>query len=194
MADYIVNLLSGILPASISCGWVQLAVAVPVLLVYRRLRINRWRDILKSSIEYHKYHLYSLSRGSSNDSKSRELAQSLLWCVTKQLPDELKNGRGGAALLNSMAGNKTSINTCGTVFYECAKNYQTIEPVIYKLNITLISTLYRIFIIESPLSVIGILHNDLLLIIHFLKRTNSGSGRLYLDLNSDLCKKTNNLL
>lgn len=189
MADYIINYLSGIFPASISCGWVQLAVAVPVLLVYRRLRINRWREILKSSLEYHKFHLYSLSRGNSNDSKSRELAQSLLWGITKQLPEEIKNGRGGIALLNSMAGNKTSINTCGTVFYECAKNHHAIDPIIYKLNITLISTLYRIFILESPFSVIGIIHNDLLLVIHFLKRTESGSGRLFLDLNRDLHRK-----
>ncbi len=152
------------------------------LLIYKNFRIHSWRRILKESIEYHKLHLFSLNKDSSLKQNSRELAQSLLWGITKQLPLDLKDGKGARALLNSFSGNKTSLNTCGTVFYECAKNHKSTDITICRLNNTLISTLYRIFIIESSFSIIGLIYFDFKLFTSFLIKTRSNTGSFFLEM------------
>lgn len=152
------------------------------LLIYKKLRIGRWRAILKRSIEYHKFHLASLSKDPSMNEKSRELAQALLWSVTKQLPLDLEGGKGGKALWRSFLGDKTSLNTCGTVYYQCARNYRFIDRIIIKLNDTLISTFYRIYLLESYLSILVIMYMDFTLLIYMITRPESGTGRLYLEM------------
>ena len=165
--------------------WGVYAVLILSLLAYRKIRLGRWRKILKRSVEYHQFHLASISKDPAMSEKSRELAQALLWGVTKQLPLDLQNGKGGNALWRSFIGDKTSLNTCGTVYYQCARNFRFIDTIILKLNDTLISTFYRIYLLESYFSIIAILYMDFTLIIYMITRPESGTGRLYLEMRSD---------
>jgi hypothetical protein len=158
------------------------------LFVYRKLRLGRWREILKRSVDYHKFHLASISKDHSMDEKTRELAQAMLWGVTKQLPTDLENGRGGNALWRSFLGDKTSLNTCGTVYYQCAMNVRSIDRIIIKLNDTLISTFYRIYLLESYLSFLAILYMDFTLIFYIASKPQGGTGRLYLEMLGEIKK------
>ena len=157
-------------------------VIIIILILYRKLRISKWRKILRDSIEYHNFHLSSLMKDSTVSEKTRELSQALFWSITKQLPLELKTGKGGKALLRSFFGDKTALNTCGTVFYQCARNFRNTEDIIIKLNDTLMSTIYRIYLLESYVSIPAILYMDFMLIINQIIKPKSGPGRLYLEL------------
>ena len=169
--------------------WGIYLVVILFLLVYRKLRLGRWREILKRSVDYHKFHLASISKDPSMDEKTRELAQAMFWGVTKQLQIDLENGRGGKALWRSFLGDKTSLNTCGTVYYQCAMNVRSIDRIIIKLNDTLISTFYRIYLLESYLSFLAILYMDFALFFYMASKPQSGTGRLYLEMLEEI-KKT----
>jgi len=169
-------------------GWLIFIAVIILLFLYRRFRARRWKYILKASIKYHKFYLTDISNDPSIDRNSRDLAHSLLWGITKQLPLDIKEGKGGVALYNSLSGKKTSLNTCGTVFYECAKNHKTMDPTVFSLTNTLISTIYRIFILESHLSVFGLLYYDINLLYNYAINSVRGSGRLYLDLTKKITK------
>ena len=121
-------------------------------------------------------------KDSAVSEKSRELSHALFWSITKQLPLDLESGKGGKALWRSFFGDKTSLNTCGTVFYQCANNFRNTDPVIIKLNDTLMSTIYRIYLLESYASILAILYMDLALLINKIIRPKAGPGRLYLEL------------
>lgn len=162
------------------------AAIVIILMVYRKFRTVKWRSILNESLEYHKFHLTSISKDPQVKQGSREMAHSLMWGITKQLPLDIKDGRGGRALVNSFRGSKTSLNTCGTVFYECAKNRRVMDETIFKLNNTLTSSLVRIFMLESPLSIFGLLYNDINLLTYMLFKADSGIGRFYYNMNRNL--------
>ncbi len=157
---------------------------IVLLLLYRRLRRSRWRKILGSSLDYHRFHLGMISGDKDKNGKFRELAQALLWAVNKQLADDLtrSKGRGGPVLLRSFLGDKTCVNTCGTVFYESARNYRSIDEMIVKLNDTLISTFYRILLLESMLAPVALIYMDLRLLISFITRPETGTGRLYREM------------
>lgn len=170
-----------ILPWIAACG-----VIAALLLLYRSLRIRQWRRILKESVEYHRYHLSSISGDPSAGQASREMAQSMLWSVNRQLPLDMKDGNGMRALINSFRGRKTSLNTCGTVFYECVKNHRVMDQEIFKLANTLISTLCRIFILESSASVIGLLYNDINLAVYLFTGSGSGTGRFYYNMKKEI--------
>lgn len=163
--------------------WIIIAALILSLLIYRKLRLGRWRKILKNSVEYHRFHLTSISRDASRNEKERELAQALLWAATKQLPSDINRGKGGKALWLSFLGNKTALNTCGTAYYQCASNYRYIDSIIIKLNDTLISTFYRIYLLESYLSIAAILYMDLTLLYYMISRPESGTGKLYLEMS-----------
>jgi hypothetical protein len=157
-------------------------VVIIILILYRKLRISKWRKILRNSIEYHKFHLSSLMKDSTVSEKSRELSQALFWSITKQLPIDLESGKGGKALWRSFLGDKTSLNTCGTVFYQCARNFRNTDSIIIKLNDTLMSTIYRIYLLESYVSIPAILYMDFALLINQIIKPKGGPGRLYLEL------------
>jgi len=160
-------------------------VIIIILFLYRKLRISKWRKVLRNSIEYHKFHLVSLTKDSTVSEKSRELSQALFWSITKQLPVDLKSGSGGKALLRSFFGDKTSLNTCGTVFYQCANNFRNTDSIIIKLNDTLMSTIYRIYMLESYFSIPAILYMDLTFLISKIVKPKSGPGRLYLEMTKE---------
>ncbi|NLV68589.1 MAG: hypothetical protein GXY14_13040 [Spirochaetes bacterium] len=156
------------------------------LLLYRLLRKKRWQRILSASLDYHRYHLAMLAAGRGSDEKSRSLYQAMLWAINKQLADDLNRagGKGGLVLFKSLAGDKTCINTCGTVFYESARNYSFIESNVIKLNGTLVSTLYRIVLLESMLAPFALIYMDLRLLAAFITKPGSGTGRLYKEMFS----------
>ncbi len=165
--------------------WGFYTAVIFTLLIYRKLRLGRWRRILKRSVEYHIFHLSSVSKDPAVDEKSRELAQALFWGVTKLLPLDIEGGRGGKALMRSFLGDKTALNTCGTVYYQCARNYRYIDRIIIKLNDTLVSTFYRIYLLESYLSIIAILYMDFTLLVYMITRPESGTGRLFLEMRGE---------
>jgi hypothetical protein len=124
-------------------------------------------------------------KDSTVSEKSRELSQALFWSITKQLPAELESGKGGKALWGSLIGDKTSLNTCGTVFYQCARNFRNTDDIIIKLNDTLMSTIYRIYLLESYVSIPAILYMDFMLLINQIIKPNGGPGRLYRELRKE---------
>lgn len=160
------------------------------LVLYRLVRRGWWRKILGASMDYHRFHLGMLTGGRDTNEKSRSLYQAMLWAVNKQLPDDLKRarGRGGMVLFMSFAGDKTCINTCGTVFYETARNYSFIDESVIRLNDTLLSTFYRILFLESMLAPFALIYMDLRLLISFITRPGSGTGRLYREMLSEIKK------
>ena len=155
--------------------------AIFSILIYWRLRIRRWRKILKKSVDYHIFHLASISRDSSIDETSRGLAQALLWGASKQLPLDIA-GRGGRALWRSFRGDKTSLNTCGTVYYHCVMNMRSIDKMVIRLNDTLLSTFYRIYLLESFLSFAAVLYMDFTLAYYLLAKPETGTGRLFREM------------
>jgi len=155
-----------------------------LLYLYGRLRKRWWRRILASAIDYHRFHLSAIQSDRSIDEKTREYATALQWAINKQLPDDLKKG-GGVTLWLSFVGSKTSLNTCGTVFYDAARYARFIDLKIIKLNDTLLSTFYRIFLIESIFFPFAIPVLDLLFIISFIKKPQSGPARLYLEMSKN---------
>jgi len=174
--------------------WCTYALVILLLMSYRKIRIGRWREILGNSVEYHKFHLSAIVRDSSTDEKSRELAQALFWGVTRQLQSDIEGGRGGKALWRSFIGDKTALNTCSSVYYECSRYFRFIDVIIIKLNDTLISTLYRIFLLESYFSVIALFYMDLTLLYYKVTRPESGTGRLYLEMRGGIKNPENNTL
>lgn len=185
IAGFLKNIFELLVNNPLVKEWGIYAVVIILLLLYRKLRLGRWRSILKSSVEYHKSHLAAISKDPSMSEKSRELAQALLWGATRQLSIDLKNGKGGAALWRSFLGDKTALNTCGTVYYQSARNYMYIDQIIIKLNDTLISTFYRIYFLESRLSIAAILYLDITLLLYLITRPESGTGRLYLEMRRE---------
>jgi hypothetical protein len=182
MTEFIDNLFYYIKNIPYPNNLIFCLVIIIAFVLYRKLRISRWRKILRNSIEYHKFHLSSLMKDSTVSEKSRELSQALFWSITKQLPVDLESGRGGKALWRSFWGDKTSLNTCGTVFYQCAKNFRNTDAIIIKLNDTLMSTIYRIYMLESYASIPTILYMDLTLLMNQIIKPKAGPGRLYLEM------------
>jgi len=162
--------------------WGGYIAVIVILLAYRKLRLGRWRTMLKNSVEYHKFHLASVSKDPTMNEKTRELAQALFWAVSRQLNDDIAGGKGGTALWRSFAGEKTALNTCSTVYYQCARNYMYIDECIMKLNGTLLSTFYRIYLLESYFSIASILYMDINLLVCMITRPAGGTGRLYLEM------------
>lgn len=155
------------------------------LSAYWKLRIKRWRSILNASLDYHKFHLSAIAGDKNIDEKTREFAQALSWAVTRQLKDDLKNSGGGRALWSSFVGEKTALNTCGTIFYESSRYVRFIDRRIIKLNDTLLGTFYRIYFIESLLSPVALVFMDILLVISLISRPESGPGRLYVEMRKE---------
>lgn len=167
---------------------------VILLVLYRLLRKKRWQQILGASLDYHRFHLGMLMADRETNEKCRSLYQAMLWAVNKQLSDDLKrtNGKGGMVLFLSFAGNKTCINTCGTVFYESARNYNFIDRNVIRLNDTLISTFYRILLLESILAPVALVYMDIRLLAGFITRPESGTGRLYREMRAGIKKSRQN--
>lgn len=92
------------------CGYTEYIIYISAILTiiffYKRTGTRRWRRIHKESIEYHKFHLSSITKDSSIKQNSRELAGSMLWVITKQLSFDINEGKGGHAILNSLSGKK----------------------------------------------------------------------------------------
>lgn len=161
-----------------------------LLLVYRFSRRERWRAILGESLEYHRFHLSQRNSDKNTSEKAREMYQALLWAVNKQLKDDLarSGGKGGPVLWRSFLGDKTCLNTCGTVFYESAKNYRFVDETLIKLNDTLISTFYRILMLESILSPLALVYMDVMLLWSIIRKPAAGTGRLYREMLSGVKK------
>lgn len=183
--DLLENALYYLINIPVIKEWWRYAVFVLFLVLYRKLRLGRWRKILKRSVDYHRFHLSSIAKDSSADEKTRELAQALLWGVTKLLPLDLEKGKGGKALWRSFLGDKTALNTCGTVYYQCARNIRYIDKTILRLNDTLLSTFYRIYLLESNMSYISIFYMDFSLLFSMITKPQSGTGRLYLEMRAE---------
>lgn len=167
-------------------GFGIFAVILVLLMIYKKIRIGLWRKILKNSIEYHKFHLSSINMDSNVNQSSRDLAHSMLWGVTKQLPLDIKDGKGGRALFNSYLGMKTSLFTSSRVFYECINNYKNMDVTIFKLSNTLISTICRIFILDSFFSILGLLYCDITLLIYTISGYDLGMGRFYFNMKREI--------
>lgn len=156
--------------------------------IYSIIRVGRWRKILLSALEYHRSHLEMIMSDPSVDVKNKELAQAMVWAITRQMPDDLKNKGGGAALFRSFSGQKTALNTCGTIFYDIARNFRFIDKRIIKLNSTLTSTFYRVFFIESFVSGIALLFMDIFMLRSIVLKPAGGSARLYYEMRRELKK------
>lgn len=152
---------------------------------YGKLRRGWWRRILGASLDYHKFHLAAIQSDRGIDEKTREFSMALLWAINKQLSSDLKNG-GGQALWNSFLGQKTSLNTCGSIFYEASRYTRFIDSRIVKLNDTLLSTFYRIFFIESLFYPLAIFFMDIFFVISLVKKPESGAARLYVEMKKDI--------
>ncbi len=154
--------------------------------IYSIFRAGRWRKILSSALDYHRFHLDMIMNDPSVDVKNKELAQAMIWAITRQIPEDLKNSGGGAALFRSLSGEKTALNTCGVVFYDIARNFRFIDERIVRLNTTLTATFYRIFSLESFFSGFALLYMDLFMLKSFIFKPAEGSARLYLEMRREL--------
>jgi hypothetical protein len=156
-----------------------------LLYFYGRLRKAWWRKILGASLDYHKFHLAAMQSDKGIDEKTREFSVALLWAINKQLPSDLSNG-GGGALWRSFLGQKTALNTCGSIFYEASRYARFIDLKIFKLNDTLLSTFYRIFFLESVFFPAAILLMDIFFLISLIRKPDSGASRLYIEMKKDI--------
>ncbi|MFA5517910.1 MAG: hypothetical protein WDA74_01510 [Spirochaetota bacterium] len=154
--------------------------------IYGIIRAGRWRKILSSALDYHRFHLEMIMNDPSADIKNKELAQAMVWAITRQMPDDLKDKGGGAALFRSLLGQKTALNTCGTIFYDIAKNFKFIDKRILKLNTTLTSTFYRVYFIESFASGVALLFMDIFMLKSIVLKPSDGSARLYYEMRREL--------
>jgi len=159
-----------------------------LLNIYGKFRKKWWRRIFAASLDYHKFHLMTLQSDKNIDEKTREFSTALLWAINKQLPLDLKGG-GGRALLGSFVGEKTSLNTCGTVFYEASRHFRFIDIRIVKLNDTLLSTFYRIFFTESFIYPLAIFFMDIFFLLSLLKKPRQGASRLYIEMQKELSEQ-----
>ena len=154
--------------------------------IYTILRAGRWRKILSSSLDYHRFHLEMIMNDPSVDVKNKELAQAMVWAITRQMSDDLKKSGGGAVLFRSLSGEKTALNTCGTVFYDIARNFKYIDERLVRLNTTLTATFYRIFFVESFVSGIALLFMDISMLKSIVFKPADGSARLYYEMRREL--------
>jgi hypothetical protein len=154
--------------------------------IYSISRAGRWREILSSALDYHRFHLDIIMNDTSVDVKNKELVQAMIWAVTRQIAENLKNSGGGALLFRSLFGEKTALNTCGAVFYDIARNFRFIDHRIVRLNTTLTSTFYRIYSAESFFSGFALLYMDLFMLKSFIFKPAEGSARLYLEMRREL--------
>jgi len=160
-------------------------VFVILLYIYGKIRKGWWRRILGASLDYHKFHLAAMQGDRGIDEKTREFSVALQWAINKQLQTDLSHG-GGRALWNSFLGQKTALNTCGTIFYEASRYARFIDLKIFKLNDTLLSTFYRIYFVESVFSPLAILFMDMFFLISLIKKPSGGAARLYIEMKKDL--------
>ena len=181
-----IKLSAGYLNYYVAAEIYYLAGAVFFMLLYSILRGDTRRRVLSGSLDYHKFHLNMIMNDSTVDTKNRELAQAMIWAITRQLPDDIKNRGGGKALLRSFMGDKTALNTCGSIFYDIARNYRYIDQRIVKLNNTLLGTFYRIFFLESLFSGVSALYMDIFLLKSFILKPGEGSSKLYLEMFKEL--------
>lgn len=154
--------------------------------VYSFFRGGRWRKILSASLDYHRFHLDMILNDPAVDIKNKELAQAMIWAITRQMPDDLKSSGGGALLFRSLSGEKTALNTCGVVFYDIARNFRYIDRRIVKLNSTLTATFYRILSLESFFSGFALMYMDLFMIKSLIFNPAEGAGRLYLEMRKEI--------
>lgn len=154
--------------------------------IYTLLRAGRWRKILSSSLDYHRFHLEMIMNDSAVDVKNKELAQAMVWAITRQMSDDLKKSGGGAALFRSFSGEKTALNTCGTVFYDIARNFKFIDKRVVKLNSTLTATFYRIYFVESLFSGVALFFMDISMLKSIILKPADGSARLYYEMRREL--------
>lgn len=157
------------------------------LYLYGKFRRGRWRKILGASLDYHKFHLSAMQSDRGIDEKTREFTMALLWAINKQLPSDLSKG-GGRALWSSFLGEKTSLNTCGSIFYEASRYMRFIDVRIVKLNDTLLSTFYRILLIESVFHPLAIAFMDIIFLVSVIKKPEGGAARLYIEMKKDIAK------
>jgi len=163
-------------------GWAAFCL---LLYIYGSFRKEWWRKILGASLDYHKFHLAAMQYDKIIDEKTREFSVALLWAINKQLPSDISNG-GGAALWSSFLGQKTALNTCGTIFYEASRYSRFIDLKIVKLNDTLLSTFYRIFFVESVFYPFAILFMDLFFLLSLIKKPEGGAARLYIEMKKEI--------
>lgn len=180
--NHLKNLITGHSQAYEILCW---TVFILLLYFYSRLRKGWWRRILGASLDYHKFHLAALQSDKNIDEKTREFSMALLWAINKQLPSDLTNG-GGKALWSSFLGLKTSLNTCGSIFYESSRFIRFIDQRIVKLNDTLLSTFYRIMFLESIISPLAIVFMDIFFLLSLLKKPDRGAARLYIEMKREI--------
>jgi len=163
------------------------AVFFLLLFVYGKFRKGWWRKILGASLDYHKFHLSAMQSDKGIDEKTREFSVALLWAINKQLPSDLKNG-GGRALWSSFLGQKTALNTCGSIFYEASRYARFIDMKIFKLNDTLLGTFYRIFFVESVFYPAAVLLMDVFFLFSLVRKPESGASRLYIEMKKEISR------
>jgi len=156
-----------------------------LLYIYGKLRKGWWRKILGASLDYHKFHLAAMQSDKGIDERTREFSVALLWAINKQLSSDLSHG-GGRALWSSFLGQKTALNTCGTIFYEASRYARFIDMRIFKLNDTLLSTFYRIFFLESVFYPIAIPFMDIFFLLSLIRKPGGGASRLYIEMKKDI--------
>jgi len=166
-----------------------IAVFLPALAAaffYHKKASGRWDFILRSSLDYHRFHLSMIQKDHEVSEKSRELARAMLWTIDKNLVNDESMGvvnlRG---ILRSMVGLGTSLQILGEIYYQVVRYQFDLDERIIKLLNTLSSTIYRIFFLGSILSLLSLLFMDILFILSFTGLIKSGQSRLYKSLSAD---------
>lgn len=150
-----------------------------ILYFYSKNAKKRWLKILEGSLNYHRYHFNIIRNDSSINGKNKETASALIWAINRQFVEDKKEGLGLKGVWRSFLGHKTSIQITSEVFYRTALQRWDLDIKILKLARTLSSTFYRLFLINSIISLIVVLFMDLMFLISLLFGRKSGPEGLY---------------
>ncbi len=175
-------ILYGTIQEKIILASITVAVII-ILFFYIRWAKRRWYITLNRSLDYHRFHLKMIMNENDTHEKTDEVSRAMLWAIEKQLPIDRQMGLGFKSFFKSYMGIKTCLMIMSEVFYQVARFHWDIDKRIPRLMMTLNSTFYRIYILESYFAVIALLYIDLKLILARAGIAGSGKAKMYRDMS-----------
>ncbi len=170
--------------------YVIYTVLAVVYLLYLRFARRRWRTLLNFSFDYHRHHLVMLRGDPGVNQRSREMATGMLWIIEKQLPRDEADGKiNFRGFLRSMLVGGTSLQLVGETWYQIYRYRYDLDVRIPRLLITLSSTLYRVFYLNSWVMIILLPWWDVKLLCSFFPAVKGGPMGLFRDLYRD-CRQS----
>lgn len=158
-----------------------------VVWLYVRLRRRRWNAWLQEAVQYHRFHLTMMLNEKSLNDESRDIARTMMNIIDRQFAFDRKNGLGLRGLWMARSGKKSTLNSLDEMFVTLYRDrffgvIKNFDGRIERLYTTLVSTIYRLYFLNSLIALPAIVYMDSVMLIAMTGIIQRGAPRLYLDI------------